>query len=345
MSRSRTMTAAFAWLAMASPVLAQDSDAPEQTDADRPTETSADQRPGSRPIRPIIGDGRPSLEPSYSFSVDSTYQYSAPVDDDLGEDLGEVSKFSITANLGVMIPIDEQSSLSLSFADKTTDYNFTTGGVGLITTGGDPFDIVRTNSIGLRYARRFNETFQPYVAGGVTSSRARDASFEQSFTFAGLLGTRIVVNDELDITLGGGLASRLEGNFLFVPGFGVNWRPTDRLTIGTNTLPRGGSLGGGGGISYKLDDSFTLGFNVNFERDEFRIDEGREPIKGGVARDSSLFFTLTSRWTPSPRWIIDASVSVVTERELQLLDRSGLERSDLRFDNALGVGVGVEYRF
>jgi len=281
--------------------------------------------------------------PGTYFSLSGIFEHRFA--SEAADGLGDVSRTSVGADLSVLFSYEGGSSLALSLSDRTSEYNWTSPGVGLASGSGDPFNTIRTNALGGRYVHAIDRTFQPYVAGRITTSRAAGAPIEDSFTYAALAGTRINLHETFNFTLGGGFTTRLEGDPIFVPGFGITWKPTPRLTIGTDALPSGGSLGGGGGISYTFSDAWTAGFSVSFERDAFRLDKGRDPISEGVVRAHGLSLRWTARWTPSPDWTIDGTISYITDREMQFLDRTGRETLDLTPDPTLGLGFYAEYRF
>jgi hypothetical protein len=196
----------------------------------------------------------------------------------------------------------------------------------------DPFERVHQTSIGMSLITRESENFTWLASVFGRAGAESGASLSDSGVYGGGGTITFPVSDNLRITVGGFVTTRLEDDPFFFPWFQVDWEVTDKLHVGQE--------GTGVGIGYLFSDDVKSYANFFYNVRQYRLDD-RGPLPGGVGRDDEYGLNAGVTWTASESLRVDF-FGGINKREITLLDNSvNVGQSEL--DPAPYFGIALSY--
>ncbi|MCV6595646.1 MAG: hypothetical protein OIF40_01000 [Mangrovicoccus sp.] len=235
---------------------------------------------------------------------------------------------------------DFRNAIGISFGAGVTEYDFNNA-TGL--SGGDPWERIEEYRISLPARFTIGETGQGVFIPSIRWQAESDADLADGQSYGAIAGVAWRLNDGLTLGPGLGVMSRLSGGARVFPILIIDWAMTDRLSL---TTGRGlaASQGPGLGLTYQLDQDWSLGLAARYEEMEFRLDDqGVAP--GGIGRDRVIPVVISAEWAPNPGMRLSGFAGVELGGTLSLRDEDErlLEQSD--YDPAPIIGGSFTFRF
>jgi hypothetical protein len=253
---------------------------------------------------------RPRVE--YALFATPVYQFESGLDSG-----GEYSVARILVDFGATMPLNKKALLTLSINYEFSDYRFS----GISGRGSaKPWDNTQRLGLTPRFfvagTNRWNYIVAPTIAWSAESGADLDDALIYGFTF----GAGRVVSPRLTIGPAFGAFSQLEETIVF-PFLFINWKITDRLTLGNPF--RAGPTGPAG-----LELVYTPGGKWEFAGGgaargfRFRLDD-TGPAPNGIGEQSGvpLFARVTYKF--GPRFKLDFYAGAIVGGQLAVEDSKG----------------------
>ena len=252
-------------------------------------------------------------------------------DTDFADDPGSVSTTRGGVSLAAIRPLDEKRRLTFGLGHERSAYSF--DGSDFVGVE-EPFDGGSITSASISLVTRESETLRwsAVVSGRVGMEDG--AKFGDSATWAAGGTVTFPVLDEVLLTVGGFVTTRLEDDPFFIPWVQLEWQITERLRLGRQ--------GSGVGLGYRLAGDVHTYSSFSFDVRQFRLDDDG-PFPEAVVRDDELGVNLGAVWTPNPSARIEGFVGIV-RRELTLLDGDAALSNQL-LELAPRLGLSASWRF
>lgn len=299
--REMTLAALLAGLAACSavPVLREDA-------------AELDSRPGAR--------SRTQLEPYY-------YDY-ATADSDAG-DVGLTRKglkashtFGRSGNW----------SLEMSGTAERARYSIPGLGAALPTAPGASVSDLETYQFEVNAAYDRSDRVTHVLYGALTASGESGTDPADAVRGALLLANRYAINSRLGFLVGLAAFSRLEGDTLASPIFGLDWKPHEQweLVVG---LPETS-------LTYAASERLRLALSLGFQFNDYRLDQPGS-LDGGVLASEIVTLALSTEWTLSDSATASLIVGQPLFNELEFLDASGNTEFETSIDHEPFLGFQV----
>ncbi|PHQ78223.1 MAG: hypothetical protein COB69_09960 [Phycisphaera sp.] len=255
---------------------------------------------------------------------------------------GKVSTYSLDARITAEIPIDDQTDMSVSFAQHSTAYDFS--GFNSFGFGrSDPINFGSRSTLSADASHSIDRNWTLFGGASLGSSGEVGAEFGDTLTFGGFFG--IMHHIHADLSIGFALAgfTRLEDDATIFPIPTIRWNIDDywTLTAGGDTSSRNPGIE----LSHELNDDWDVGLNASIDYKQFRLEDDNSAVPGGVIEDYSIPLMFVATWSPEPRFSISGRVGAVVYREFELRNSSGNTLSDAKIDPTFAFGISGEYRF
>jgi hypothetical protein len=201
-----------------------------------------------------------------------------------------------------------------------------------------PFENVHTFGAGLSIFQGVSEEYGIAALLTATVTASAEVGADLSDAVAGSLFAGIGRQFSESFTGGVGVAlfTRIEDDFLWIPGIQLNWKVTERLTVSID----GATLQ----LSYAFAPSHALALVGGFDGRRFRLDDGA-PGSGSVIEEqrAPVFLQYTHRPYDSLRIIVSAGHDVL--RIMSRSDRQGNNTASYDMEPGAFVGLSVDFDF
>lgn len=231
--------------------------------------------------------------------------------------------------------VRERLRLTFGIEGEASWYNFSNFG-SILPNALDPIDdayLVRF-APGVRY--RIDERWSVLAGGIIEFAGDRDVSMGDAATYGGFGGVGYRVSDDLLVTAGVIVKSRLEDDVLVVPLLGVRWQINDRLSLENETL--------GLRFSGKVNDQLTASIFARYEIRDYRLSD-QSSIPDGVLEDSRIPVGATLKWSPSRNVALAFSAGAIVWQRYEFKDSNGDDVANDRTRPAAFIGVSAEISF
>lgn len=312
------------------------------------TTIAQDGRPGGAADQPgaeaggEVGSGveqiAKSRGPGFSVTLDLNAGFYSEADFD--SNVGTIESVSYGADLGFLIPIDDQARLVLTLGAEITDYDITpAAGVGGTTaaTVGTQFDTITEYGVNAMYFRSINKETSFFVGGGVGIAAEGGAS--DAFVWNVLGGMMFQVNDKLRLGAGIGIFSQIEDDVQIIP------LPQIQLTINEYWSLK--SEGPGIKLEYKWSDDLAMGAMARFNGQSFRIDDDNTLAPDGAVNKRAIPVSYYIDYKGASRSQISlfAEVGMVLGGNMEILNSQGTVIVDEDYDPSVFAAFGLKIRF
>jgi Domain of unknown function (DUF6268) len=306
-------------LVMAGTALAQDATViPDPEPTGQAPATSA-------PMKFGLGAGE------YWFDIRSQYAPTGEIGD------GEVNTWRSTAELGVMYPLGQRNRLWVNFRSEYTNSDFKS--IHGLTPDGDLYNDLTEYTLGVRSMTHLTGPWSLLVGASATSAGEAHAEIDQSLTYRGAAGLSYAVNQNLQIGLMAGIATRLEEDTSFFP-FPVielNYQFSERWRAEVSTFS-------GGKVVFSPDNDLDVSLGVDWFFTEYRLDHDG-PFEGGVFRQTRVPISLRADWQFRPQYTLNASIGVNVVNNWEFVDDNGNDLIDEDIGTDIFAGVGIRVTF
>ncbi len=253
---------------------------------------------------------RPRVE--YAFFSTPVYQFESDLDSG-----GEYSVARIFMDFGATMPINRKALLTLSINYEFADYRFSgTSGLGSVKPWDDTQRLSLTPRFFIVGANRWSYIVAPTIAWAAESGADLDDAIIYGFTFAAAR----VVSPRLTIGPAFGAFSQLEETILF-PFLLINWKITDRLTLG-NPFRAGPAGPAGLELVYTPNEKWEFAGGGAARAFRFRLDE-TGPAPNGVGEQSGLPLFARIAYKFGPRFKLDFYAGAIVGGQLAVEDSRG----------------------
>lgn len=275
-------------------------------------------------------------ESAVQFSTRLYGYYQLETDIDAPGD-GEFDWTRLGADTQMRLRLNERVNMSFN-VDYTHDmYDF--GGASSL---GDPWENVNTLDLGAAIAAQLDERWSIFGGPSVTFSAENGADWDDAVEVGGVVGLSYRFNPELSLGFGFGASTAIEDDAQFFPLIIVDWKINDRLRLSSRTASEF-ALRRGVELTYRLNDDWSIGGGVAWERNRFRLDdEGVAPDGVGENESAPLWVRLTYQTSPMDFSVI---AGVNLGGELTLEDEDGDRIAQEDYDPAFAVGLTGRIRF
>lgn len=239
-----------------------------------------------------------------------------------------VNRYYMEGGLNHLFREDRMVSFSVGYGQD--DYDFS----GLASGPWNNIDNYRTSM----FARwGLNDKWTLFAAPSVRSYVETGVSLDDGLTAAIFGGASCRVGDRLTVGPGLGVVGQLEDRPLYFPVIIVDWKITDRLSLGT-----GGGLaataGPGVKLSYDASKHWKYGLGARYESKRFRLDQsGIAP--NGVGEDENIPLTGGISYQFYPGTSIEGLFGYNFGGKLSLADRDGNDVSSTDYDATFVMGL------
>lgn len=298
-----------------------------QPDASSTPASSTDERTGPR-------GGPPGGPPAVSFfaSLKGTLGFKS----DLKDTTGSVSVSRITPELGVFARVGQQGRLIATLNLEYSTYNFD-GPTGLVPANNQPWEDVFNERLTVIYTYEAQNNWEYLVGANIGFTHADGANLGKSLTGGLILGTSYQLNPKLKLGLGVGIFTQLEDNIFVIPIPIVEYKATDKLTIGNRNRP-------GVFATYDATDQWQLTGGISWSFRDFRLAKNGL-IPDGVGKDRRFPLEFGAIYNPSRRLSLEATAGIDLGIQYRVLDSNGNEIANNRAKPAPFVRLGATLRF
>ena len=265
----------------------------------------------------------------------------------IGSDFDEFKSTSYQpgGRVKLTLPVADNAALRVVARGSALLYDFDdvwSNLFGGAPSNSDPFGTLYATSLQIQGGVRpdwtglFSEE-ERWSFVGETAVRARweeGARFTQALSVGGALGVGYQIGKWLQLIVGVGVTSRLDGSPSVRPVFDLDWRFAERWRLRTR--------GRGAQIEYDLDDDLTLFANGQMESRSYLMEDRGAGIGEGRLRDSSVPVGLGVRWDVSPMLELSLTGGAVLRHELRTKDEDGDDLGHARSGPTPFLGVTLE---
>lgn len=297
---------------------------------------------GAQTVRPEPGTGT-APETRLALPLDTTRPFSIQLSGQ-GEHTfradmdgpGNVSLTRAVASVGFSARLREGIGLRLQLDGEWSQYDFENA-TTIIAGTGEPWSDVQSYRLAPTFTFDVGETWSLLVGGDVRIAYEPGADLGDSLTGGGFIAARWKIDENFALTLGVSGRSRIEDDALVLPVLGVEWKISDRLSFATQGI--------GGGLTYKLTDALDLTLRASYDPRDYRLDDDRALLPGGVVQDDRVPVGLELTWRPSPMIALSVYGGAVVYQEFETLDSVGNTVSEVESDPAAFIAVRGTIRF
>lgn len=214
------------------------------------------------------------------------------------------------------------------------------------------YDLTAAPDLGVASAKPFNDVYETAVGTTVSSALGRDTTWitgvdlivaGEDETDLGdaaqvgfVTGARHRAGDDLAVTLGVDVRTRLEADPWIVPFLGVDWRLDDDWRVSF--------AGTRGRIERRLGREWTAFATARYELRQYRLNEDA-PIASGVVRDEEIDAGLGLEWQPRAGVRFGVSAGTTLWQELSILESDGAKLGEDELDRGGWLALDLRLSF
>lgn len=326
---------------------AQAQESPSTSSPEVQTDTQPADQPANQSPRMVTGrpPGMPHPGLNFQFDLEGSHGFDANLDGVSGN----FDRTRLGAKLSITTPLSESFILSASFGAGASIYDFH-GQTGLVPGTQDPWETIRTASIGLSAVYRVDKQWTVFGGLNAASSGEDGSDFSDTLTGGGGIAASYALSEKLTIGLGVTAQTRLEDNLFIIPFPTVDWTlpgdPQERWRFAVGGTRIGPSRAAGAALYFSPTKEITLSTGVGAFGlgGDFRLSKDG-PVPNGVGRDSSFPFLVGVDWRPSHNFSLNAFAGVALFGQLEVLDSSGNKLSERDVDPTPVLGGGLSISF
>lgn len=163
------------------------------------------------------------------------------------------------------------------------------------------------------------------------------ASLSDAVTGSGAVGVGFELDPHLDLALGVGAGSRIEGSGVKIQAvFGFRWQIRDDMRLESRGL--------GFMFAYDLIPELQLQLRAAYDRDRYRLaDDGGLPDQ--TLRQTAVPLLVALRWAPTPNWRVIGGAGSVVYQKWKVEPDSGPGSSSVDAGPAPLFYLRLEHRF
>lgn len=206
-----------------------------------------------------------------------------------------------------------------------------------------PWDDIRDVRISVPMRFQLGNRSSMFLSPQLRWDYERGASISDGKTYGIFAGVAWEVTESLTIGPAFGAYSQLGDDTEFFPALLIDWKMTDKLSLGTGTGP-GATRGPGLTLSYSHSDVLDFALSARSEEIRFRLDDSG-PAPGGVGEDKSIPVAFSVSYRPNPAMLFSAFVGAELNGQLTLENANGVEVSRQTYDTAPIAGLSFRIRF
>ena len=272
----------------------------------------------------------------WSVAGGAVHQFST----DFSDSEGDVSITRTFVEGGLGYAWDRNTSVSLSLAAGSSDYNFSSDA---LIEGRKPWGRIEEYRLSVPIRFSPTEKMRAIIIPSVRTFAESGASTSDGRTEGFIGGFSWKFSDTLTLGPGMGWFSDLGDDSIAFPVILVDWKITDSLSLNTG---RGlaASQGPGLSLNYQLNKAWTLGLTARYEQTRFVLEE-REGRSAQIGEDSSTPLLLVASYNLWPMTNLSAFVGVELGGSFKLEDGRGGEIAETDLDTATVIGFAFQSRF
>jgi hypothetical protein len=283
-------------------------------------------------------------------SVGSFYNFEAEFDDSGGE----ASVFYAGGGVDVSRRVTERLRLSFGVDYFAAQWDFDgldDGFLPNLERGAEPFDTLHSIGVSVGGGYQIDERWLAFGNVGVNASFEGGAKLSDALTVGGALGVGYRVNDDLRLGFGVLGSTRLEDSARIVPTIGVNWRITEKWTLGsTGALARAAdrnplNQGIAVELSYQATAESRLFTRLAANSDRYRLSEDNDAAEDGIFEHERVSLGVGVDWQPGPATTVRLTGGLLVYSNIEFEDEDGREISDAEGDLRPFIGVVGVIRF
>lgn len=280
------------------------------------------------PARPVSGRDQ---EWSLSFAPRAEYTFSG----DLRSSDSRVSVARTGVEFNASGPLGDRARLLLNADLEASFYRFKDTALPL-PSAAEPIRDAYTLRIRPGVSYKLDDEWS--LLGGAIVEFAGESGAEvgKSVTFGGYGGAAYRVNENLSLTFGLIVKTRLEDDAFVAPLLGVRWKIDEKLSLATEGL--------GVRLTAKVSEQFNVSMFARYEMRDFRLDDDAI-IPSGIVQDTRLPVGATLEWSPSTRFNLALSGGVIAFQKFTFLNENGDELAGDKTRVAPFIGLRGELKF
>ncbi|VGO22201.1 hypothetical protein SCARR_04283 [Pontiella sulfatireligans] len=275
--------------------------------------------------------GGPPLGWSTSVRGGSVYNFETDMD---GGGNFSLHRYSVDAGLAYLFKADRMISLSVGYG--LDDYDFS----GVERQPWNNIENYRVSSF-TRWA--LDEEWSLFAIPSVRSYGEKGSSFDDTLTGAFIGGASYKFSDRLTLGPGFAVAGQIEDDARYFPVLLLDWKITERLSLGTGS---GGASSSGPGLtlSYTASKQWIYELSARYERRRFRLDKNNRFAPGGVGEDRNIPITGSITYQLYPGTSLSGIIGSSFGGRLRVEDRSGNKLRSEDYDPAAFAGLILKIR-
>ena len=263
-------------------------------------------------------------------------------DTDLDEG-GSYNATRLTIQAGHGYAWDRRTSVSLALGYSYDGYSFSKGGgIGGGIASFDPWEDIHSLSLGLPMRKGIGEAWSAFLIPSLRSTGESGSSFDDTITGGVLTGFAYRFSDRLTIGPGIGVVSQLEDSATVFPVIIIDWKITDRLSLGTGR-GLGATLGPGLTLNYQANQLWNFAIGGRYEEFRFRLDNDGA-VKDGIGEDKSFPVFASCTYSFNPKTQVSLVGGIEFGGELVLEDEKGHRITKESYDPGGFLGVTFNVR-
>ena len=252
------------------------------------------------------------------------------------DNAGSVAVQRAGGDLTVALRLTDDLRLDLSGGGEASWYDFN-GAAGLIPRTAAPISRGYETSFGPSIFWRIDKEWSVFGGGFLEFGSEKDVFRSSAARYGGFGGARYAFSDDLAVSFGLRVSTRLASSVLYLPVAGVEWKISDRLRFDTR--------GPGAALTLTLTEEFDLALRGEYQRREFRLADDRPQLADGVLVDTAVPVGLELAWKPAPWVRLSFEAGVVVYQEFTAKNRDGVKVGSDKTDPAAYLGVFGTLRF
>ena len=266
------------------------------------------------------------------YRITAGFGYRTDADLDHGGDFDEL-RFSI-AGVG-LIRFNDQWTMAPILAYRFSHYDWSSSGPW------EDIHTLRTTPL-IQYA--LDDHWTVFTGPSIGFSAESGADISDSFIFGAIVGVRYKISPTL--TVGGalGIFSQIEDDVTVVPIPIVHWEITERWSLNAGFTEVAAEGGIGAEVGYKINDRWSAGAGVQFEKRRFRLsDDG--PVPNGVGEDRSVPIYAKVTWQACTNAAVELIGGVQAAGNVRLENQNGHKIGDDDYDPSGLIGLRAVLTF
>lgn len=272
----------------------------------------------------------------FIINARAEYQFDTGIDN-----AGDFNVARVVGGGGMKFPLGERLGGAIGGSYSYAGYDFDDDA---LFGGSEPWGDVQTAQF--LAVLRYTVNDQWSILGGGTGAFSGESGADaaSSFTGGGFLAGGYRASEHFYIQLGASVVSQLDDDPLVTPLVIVNWAIDDRWQLRAGVLETGATDAVGAGVSYRMNEQWSVGARVGYVIRRFRLDDsGFAP--DGVGQDEQFRAALSLTWKPIPEMQVSLLGGAAFGGELRVEDDNGDRLVNEDYDPTPFVGAGMTWRF